>query len=89
MIVRPSAAVAASKLSRRKLRIVRSLQNVQRTGQEVLEVATAFEEIREELVNNRIDTEELKQRLQVGIEQDRLDGGGALVDAEQQRHRDR
>lgn len=50
-------------LARRQVRIVRSLQNVQRSAHETLAVATAFDEIYEEMVNNRIDSEDLQRRL--------------------------
>ena len=43
------------------------LQNSDRSRHETLAVATAFRDIRRELVNNRIDTEELKTRLEDGI----------------------
>jgi hypothetical protein len=62
-----AAELARQALSRRKLRIVRGLQNVERSSHEVLAVATGFDEIREELINNRVDTEELKSRLKDGI----------------------
>ena len=46
-----------------RLRIERARQNAEKNAQETLGVATAFDEIREELINNRVDTEELKIRL--------------------------
>ena len=45
------------------LRIVGAKQNVTQAASETLGVATAFDEIRAELINNRIATEELKRRL--------------------------
>jgi len=45
----------------------RVLQNSERAGHETLQLAESFDEIRAELINNRIDTEELKTRLQQGI----------------------
>jgi hypothetical protein len=51
----------------RTLRVERAMQNSQKDAQEILGVADAFSDIREELINNRIDTEELKQRLENGI----------------------
>lgn len=51
----------------RTMRVERALQNSQKDAQEVLGVAEAFSDIREELINNRIDTEELKLRLENGI----------------------
>ena len=54
-------------LNLRVLCVQRALQNSQKDAQEVLGVAAAFAEIREELINNRIDTEELRIRLEEGI----------------------
>ncbi|MBN1393628.1 MAG: hypothetical protein JW959_01165 [Pirellulales bacterium] len=51
----------------RTLRVQSALGNCRKNAQEVLGVAEAFDDIRKQLVNNRIDTEELKQRLQGGI----------------------
>lgn len=51
----------------RALRVDRAVQNGRKNAQEVLGVAEAFEEIRQELVNNRIDTEELILRVKGGI----------------------
>jgi hypothetical protein len=45
------------------LHVQRAMQNARKNAQETLGVATSFDEIREELVNNRLDTEELKGRL--------------------------
>ncbi|HEY1603254.1 MAG TPA: hypothetical protein VGG64_26860 [Pirellulales bacterium] len=45
------------------LRVERARQNAEKNAQETLGVAVAFDEIREELINNRVDTEELKIRL--------------------------
>jgi hypothetical protein len=42
-------------------------QNGERSAHETLQVAVAFDEIREEMINNRIDTEELKTRLKEGV----------------------
>jgi hypothetical protein len=54
-------------LSARRVQVERVLQNSQRAAHETLEVAQAFDGIRAELVNNRVDTEELKTRLKDGI----------------------
>ena len=51
----------------RRVHAERALQNSQRSADETLGVATSFETIREELINNRVDTEELKTRLKDGI----------------------
>jgi hypothetical protein len=45
----------------------RVLQNSQRTAHETLQVAQTFDEILEEMINNRVDTEELKTRLKDGV----------------------
>jgi hypothetical protein len=42
-------------------------QNVERAGHETLVVATSFDEFHEEMVNNHIDTPELKERLKDGV----------------------
>jgi hypothetical protein len=51
----------------RLLRVQGAVVNCRKSAQEVLGVAEAFEDIRKQLINNRIDTEELKARLQSGI----------------------
>jgi len=48
-------------------KIERVVQNCLRSGHDTLQVADAFDEIREEMINNRVDTEELKTRLKDGI----------------------
>jgi hypothetical protein len=53
--------------SLRLLRVQGALANSRKTTQEVVGVADAVDDIRKQLINNRIDTEELKQRLQSGI----------------------
>lgn len=40
---------------------------MERAGHEILVVATSFDEIHEEMVNNHIDTPELKERLKDGV----------------------
>ncbi len=49
------------------VQVERVLQNSERSGHETRQLATAFDEIREEMINNRVDTEELKLRLKEGI----------------------
>ena len=49
------------------LRIQRALSNCRKSAQETLGVAEGIDDIRMQLINNRIDTEELKERLQAGI----------------------
>jgi hypothetical protein len=51
----------------RAVRVERAVQNSRKNAQETLGVADAFEEIRQQLVNNRIDTEELIERVKGGI----------------------
>ena len=51
----------------RAVQVERVLQNSQRSSHETLQVALAFDEIREEMINNRVDTEELKTRLKDGV----------------------
>ena len=51
----------------RLLRVQRALQQSQKSAQETLGVAEGFAVIREELINNRVDTEERKLRLQQEI----------------------
>lgn len=47
----------------RDLRVARALDNADRSSHETLIVADAFDDIREEMVNNRVDTPELQTRL--------------------------
>jgi len=51
----------------RLLRVQRALQQSQKSVAEVLGVAAGFLDIREELINNRVDTEDRKNRLQEQI----------------------
>jgi hypothetical protein len=51
----------------RFLRVEGALTNCRKNTQEVAGLADAFDDICKQLVNNRIDTEELKNRLQGGI----------------------
>jgi hypothetical protein len=61
----PAPATTASErlLSRTRLRVAGSLQNVVQSGDEVSGVADAFDDLGEELINNRIDNPDLKSRL--------------------------
>jgi hypothetical protein len=66
----PESAAAKSpeeQLAAERVQAERVLQNTQRTAHENLEVAESFDAIRLELINNRVDTEELKTRLKDGI----------------------
>jgi len=58
---------ADEQLSANKLRVERSLQNSRKNADETLGVATSFDDLHDELANNRIDTPELKSRLKEGI----------------------
>lgn len=64
---RPAAGDAERAETLRALRVERALQNSRKNAQEVLGVADSFEEIRLQLINNRIDTEELLLRVKGGI----------------------
>ncbi len=60
-------AEPAPRMAAPTVQVERVVQNAQRSAHETLEVALAFDAIREELVNNRIDIEELKARLKDGV----------------------
>ncbi len=60
-------ATPERRLALNSLRMQRAVQNSRKDAYEVLGVAEAFDEIRQELVNNRIDTTELRMRLEQGI----------------------
>jgi hypothetical protein len=57
------ASSAEHLLSRSRLRVSGSLQNVVQSTDEVIGVAEAFDDLGEELINNRIDNSDLKARL--------------------------
>ncbi len=61
----PAVAASSSErlLSRTRLRIAGSLQNVVQSADEITGVAEAFDDLGEELTNNRIDNPDLKSRL--------------------------
>ncbi len=58
-----STTTAERMLARRRLRVAGSLQNVVQSADEVKGVAEAFDDLSEELTNNRIDNPDLKNRL--------------------------
>ena len=61
----PDPAKAAERVqSLRLLRVQQAVQQARKSAQELLGVAIAFRDIREELINNRVDTEDRKKRLQ-------------------------
>ena len=51
----------------RLLRVEGALTNCRKNTPEILGLAEAFDDLRKQLINNRIDIEELKERLQNGI----------------------
>ena len=61
------AEAAAARLVSPSVLMERVLQNSQRSSHETLQLAVAFDEIRAEMINNRVDTEELKTRLKDGV----------------------
>lgn len=56
-------------LTRRTLRVQRALQNSRKNSHEITGVADAFDDIELQLINNRVDTEELRSRIAEGIAQ--------------------
>jgi len=54
-------------LAAASLRCERAIQNGRKNANETLGTAEAFDDLRLQLINNRIDTEELKTRLRSGI----------------------
>jgi hypothetical protein len=61
------ADTAQRALARRRLRVAGALQNITQSADEVLGVAEAFDEIHDQLTNNRVDNPEVKSRLRVEI----------------------
>lgn len=53
--------------SLRVLRVQQALQQTRKSAQELLGVAAGFQDIREELVNNRVDAEDRIERLQAKV----------------------
>jgi hypothetical protein len=79
-----SAAVtdaAQTALARLRLRLARVQQNVERASHETVDVADAFADIRQELINNRIDTKALTTRLEEGITKPLRDVGQNMLPA--------
>ncbi len=64
---RSSAESRKRQLAADSLRLERAIQNSRKNGNETLGTAEAFEDIRLQFINNRIDTEELNMRLKSGI----------------------
>ncbi|QDU28079.1 hypothetical protein ETAA8_31720 [Anatilimnocola aggregata] len=59
--------LAKARAELRLIRVQRAFQQSQKSGQETLGVAVGFAGIREELINNRVDTEDRKKRLKEQI----------------------
>ncbi len=55
--------LAKRALEQREVRVARALDNGDRSASETLTVADSFDDLREEMVNNRVDTPELQARL--------------------------
>jgi hypothetical protein len=60
----PDDETPGRRLALRTLRVQRALQSSQKDAHETQAVARAFDDIREELINNRIYTEELRIRIE-------------------------
>jgi len=63
----PAVATLQRELARRRLRVAGSLQNVVQSADEVAGVAEAFDDLGDQLTNNRIDNPDLKSRLREQI----------------------
>jgi hypothetical protein len=61
------AAIAKRTWALRLLRSQRAIFQAQKSAQETLGIAASFEDIRAELINNRVETEDRKERLQKKI----------------------
>jgi hypothetical protein len=55
--------ILRAKIALRRSRVTQAINQSEKSGQETLGVALGFETIREELINNRVDTEDRKKRL--------------------------
>jgi hypothetical protein len=62
-----TADSAERRMAMQLMRVQRASSNGRKSAQETLGVAEGIDDIRKQLVNNRIDTQELKERLQSGI----------------------
>jgi hypothetical protein len=68
--VAPSPTLSSASqraLARRRLRVAGSLQNVVQSADEITGVAEAFDDLHDQLTNNRIDIPDLKSRLREQI----------------------
>ncbi|MEX2092769.1 MAG: hypothetical protein WD971_08840, partial [Pirellulales bacterium] len=78
-------AEAEKTLARRRLRVAGALQNVTQSAHEVLGLAEGFDDMHEQLENNRIDNVDLKSRLREQIAQPlRLLGADSMSQLESQ-----
>jgi hypothetical protein len=64
-----NAAATQRALARRQLRVAGSLQNIIQSADEISGVAEAFDDLHDQLTNNRIDIPDLKTRLREQIAQ--------------------
>jgi hypothetical protein len=55
--------ILRAKIALRRSRVTQGINQSEKSGQESLGIAVGFETIREELINNRVDTEDRKKRL--------------------------
>ena len=62
-----AAGAAQRALARRRLRVAGSIQNVVQAADEVAGVAAGFDDLHDQLTNNRIDNPDLKSRLREQI----------------------
>jgi len=63
----PEARTPEQIRNRALLAVQRAQNTLLKDRNDILEIADAFDEIREELINNRIDSEKLRRRLKEGI----------------------
>jgi hypothetical protein len=65
----PPASTRGRVMARRRLRVAGSLQNVVQSADEIAGVAEAFDDLVDQLANNRIDNPDLQSRLREQIAQ--------------------
>jgi hypothetical protein len=61
--------VPARAVARRRLRVARAIQDIAQSGEEIVGVAEAFDDLHDQLTNNRIENPDLKSRLREQIAQ--------------------
>lgn len=74
----PASQSPEDRLARNHLRVQGALQAGRKNSDEILGVATSFDGIREELINNRLDSEELRSRLEDQISKPLKNVAGAM-----------